>query len=133
MDGHFGLRTGMRFEYYPASAMQGPFLALLQSQPDVGLDLILKLCNAATERYVNKGLDRRYGNGPVELKVDFGAGVACKQWVSPRLWLIYREGMPAPEIFASALMALERWLLDLAKSGQDLRDLTRALILNRKS
>ncbi len=133
MDGHFGLRTGMEFEYYPASALQGPFLGLLQSHSDVGVELILKLCNAATERYVSKGLDRRYGDGPVEFQVDFGAGVICKQWMSPRLWLIYREGMPAPNILASALMALEKWLLDLAKSGQDVRDLTRALMLKSNS
>jgi hypothetical protein len=133
MDGHFGLRTGLRMEYYPASALQGPFLGLLQSHPDVGIELILKLNNVATERFVENGLDSKYGDGPAELELDLGGGTTCKQWANPRLWLIYCEGMPAPEILASALMALEKWLLDLGQSGQDLRDLTRSLILKSNS
>lgn len=129
MDGHFGLRTGLRLEYFPASALQGPFLALLQSHPNVGIELILQLCNEGAERYADKGLDRKYGDGPVELVVEVGADDVCKQWMSTRLWLAYREGMPVPNILASALMALEKWLVDLAESGHDLRDLTRTLIL----
>lgn len=128
IDGHFGLRTGLRFEYYPASALQGPFLALLHSNPHVGVELILKLCNEATNRYVSSSLDRRYGDGPGEIEVDLGDGKVCKQTTSVRLWLAYRDTMPVPNILASALMAFEKWLLESAKSGHDVAELAQSLI-----
>jgi hypothetical protein len=133
MDGHFGLRIGLRHEYFPASALQGPFFSLLQWNPEIGIELILKLNNVATERFAGDGLDKQFGETPIEIEIDVGEGVTCKQWANPRLWMIYREGMPAPDILASALMALERWLLNLAESGQDLRDITRSLILKSNS
>jgi hypothetical protein len=130
MDEHFGLRSGWRFEFFPASALQGPFWALLQNNPADGMELILKLSNVATERFVADGLDEQYGQGPFEIKINLGEGVTCKQWANPRLWLLYREGMPGPNVLASALMALEKWLLDFADAGHELRDLTRHLLLN---
>jgi len=130
MDEHFGLPTGWRFEFFPASALQGPFWALLQNNPAEGMELILKLSNVATERFVADGLDEQYGQGPVEITIDVGDGATRKQWANPRLWLLYREGMPGPNVLASALMAVEKWLLDLADAGHELRDLTRYLLLN---
>lgn len=132
MNTHFGLRSGF-LDYHPASALQGPFFALLQAKPQDGIDLVLKLANVATERFVKLGLDDKYNDGPVQVIVDFGEGVVSKQWMSPRLWLMYREGMPGPEVFQSALMALEKWLLDLAEADHDLQNLTRRLILKSKS
>jgi len=124
----FGL-TGRHAKYFPASALQGPFLALLRESPSVGIDLILKLSNVAVERYVELQLLDKGSGGPMELEVDFGDGTTCRQWANPRLWMMYRGGMPGPYVLQSALMALEKWLLDLAESGQDLRDLARGLIL----
>lgn len=133
MNEHFGLRTALRLDFLPASALQGPFWALLQKHPDVGIGLILKLSNVATERFVQDGLDARYDQGPIEIEMDFGDGVTCKQWANPRLWLLFREGMPGPYVLESALMALEKYLLDLAAAGHDLRDVTRKLILKSNS
>jgi hypothetical protein len=129
LDAFFGLPTGLRTEYFPPSAWHGPVLPLLQGNSDVGMDLVLKLANVATERFVMIGLDRKYGQSPIQVRIDFGAGVSCTQWASPRLWMLSRQGMPGPNVLESALMALEQWLLDRAKAGQDLRDITRHLIL----
>lgn len=133
MDGHFGLRTGLEHDYFPASALQGPFFQLLRWHPEVGIEFILKLNNVATKRFVSDGLDTEYGQGLVEIEIDFGGGVTCKQWANLRLWTAYREGMPVPDILASSLMALEKWLLDLAESGEDLRNIARRLILESNS
>ena len=51
MDEHFGLKWH-GFHYYPESALQGPFLTLLNANPTAGISLITKLANVATERYV---------------------------------------------------------------------------------
>ena len=130
MDGHFGLPTSSSLDFFPASARQGPFWALLRGDPNVGVELILKLSNVATERFVDDGLDDQYGQAPVEVEIHVGGGATRKQWANPRLWMLYREGMPGPNLLESGLMALEDWLLDLAAAGHDLRDLTQHLLLN---
>jgi hypothetical protein len=133
MEEHFGLRNKHDFRYFPASALQGPFWPMLQASPMEGIDLILKLSNVASERFVRLGLDAQYGDPPIEVTLDLGKGISHKQWCSPRLWLMYRGSMPGPDVLESALMCLEKWLLDLAKGGENLQTLTRYLILKSNS
>jgi hypothetical protein len=133
MDEYFGLSAGNHLEYFPPSALQGPFKALLQWKPLVGIDLILALVNVTTERYVTIGLDEQYNNGPITVTVDLGAGENISQWANQRLWMMYRGGMPAPELVVSALMALEQRLLHAAEAGQDLEQVTRSLIQGSQS
>lgn len=131
MEDHFGLDLS-HLEYFPASALHGPFFSLLQWNPDAGMKLILKLVNVSTERFVQLGLDREY-DPPNEITVDVGDGLSRKQWMNERLWSMYREGMPAPNVVACALMALERWLLDCASSGWDLQSISRNLLFQSNS
>lgn len=133
MERHFGLQPHHHAEYFPASAFQGPFLPLFRANPAVGIDLILKLINITTERFVKRGIDNQHGERPSQVEADLGDSIKIRQWVNPRLWLMHREGMPAPDLIVSALMALEKWLLELAEAGQDLRDVTRRLILQSQS
>lgn len=132
MESHFGLPFSVH-EYFLASALQGPFYTLLMSHPETGIGLIVDLINTTTIRFVKRGLDAKYGNGPIEVEIDLGDGEKRKQWVNPRLWLLYRGAMPGPNIVESALMALEKHLLELASQGHDLRDLTRNLIRQSNS
>ena len=80
---------------------------------------------------VQIGLDRDH-DPPVEVTIDFGGGSTTKQWANSRLWSLYRQG-PAPDLVESALMALEKWLLDRAQAGHDLSEVSRSLTLNSNS
>lgn len=53
----------------------------------------------------------------------------CRQWGNARLWMMHRQGMPGPDVLESALMALEKRLLEAAVAGEDLSGVTRSLIL----
>jgi hypothetical protein len=128
MEADFGLPIAFELKLFPASAYQGPFWSLLQNHPRTGLDLILKLSNVATERFVSNGLDEKYGQGPIEIEVPIDDAVVCRQWVNPRLWLQYCGAMPGSDVLQSALMALEKWLLTLGNSGHDLRHITKELL-----
>lgn len=98
-----------------------------------GIRLILDLINVSTTRFIERIRAMEYEESPIEVVIDLGDGVTCKQWVNSRLWLMYRGTMPGPNLIASALMALEKYLLGLAEAGHDLRDLTRNLIVQSKS
>jgi hypothetical protein len=126
MEDFFGLLSG-KLEYFPASALQGPFFPVLQEHPESGVPLVLKLSNVAVERFVERGLDAKYEN-PIEIDLLLERGKTVKQWLNSRLWLMYRGASVAPNVFESALMALEKWLLNCAEQGQDLNTLARDII-----
>ena len=47
----FGLPSYLEFEFFPASAVRGPFLPLLRHHPNVGVQLVLDLVNHAGRWY----------------------------------------------------------------------------------
>jgi hypothetical protein len=129
LDASFGLTTGYGgLRYFPASALQGPFYPLLQSHPDKGINLILDLVNTATARFVQSRHHERYGDTPYEVELKLSEGSAQKQWANARLWMMHRGSMPGPAVMESALMALEKWLLDLAQQDFDLRPVFLSLL-----
>jgi len=117
---YFDLNHNYDLKYFPASALQGPFFTLLQYHPEIGLNLILKLVNHATEGYINSTLDKDSANEPVKVKVILNDAPATEQWGSERLWSLYRGTHVGPHVLVSALMALESWLLRLAESNKDI-------------
>ncbi len=117
---YFDLNHSYDLEYFPASALQGPFSTLLQYHPDIGVNLILKLVNHATEGYINSTLDKDSADEPVKVKVILNDGSIIEQWGSERLWSLYRGTHVGPHVLVSALMALESWLLRLSESDKDI-------------
>ena len=130
IDKYFGLNVHSH-DYYPASALQGPFYAMLHVDIKTGIDLILSLVNFCTDRYVHLGLLDK--GTPTQLTFSLGPMGKTKQWSNRRLWLMYRGGMPGPDLLQSALMALEGYLLEIVKQGQNLQQLAEYLILGSKS
>ena len=128
MDRHFGLPSRHDLNYSPASALQGPFYYLLRAHPLEGVNLITKLVSVSTRRYVELGLDSQKQGAVWEVGLVLSDGRTHKQWSSERLWCLYREGSPGPALVESALMALEKWLLELAEAGLDLEVLVNRLI-----
>ncbi|MCG7878025.1 MAG: ATP-binding protein [Candidatus Thiodiazotropha taylori] len=111
----FGIREHGVSEFFPASALQGPFGALLRSHPREGLDFILDLLNHAGEWYGTQ----RWPGGSLEpawqITLDIPDSGPVQQWMNGRLYGMYRGMTVGPDVLQSALMALEAWLLGAAE------------------
>ena len=101
------------FEYYPASAFQTPIFHLLRLFPKETLDFILAFTNKTVACYAKSDLD-----GQIEaIDVVIDEKRIIKQFISTRLWNVYRGTQVAPNLLESIHMALEKWLLDYAKTA----------------
>ena len=105
---------GLPLECSSPSAFWGPFWGLLSNHSDRGLDLILRLLNFAVEAYANPGNMMQYVEPPTCVKLRLPDGTEHTQWGNLRLWEAYRGTSVTPCAFQSALMALEKWLLERA-------------------
>lgn len=102
-------------DYYPASAFQTPILRLLQVVPKETVDFILALTNRAIEYFAKTDLGKREVEevdvvlNPCELPLN--------QYICNRIWNVYRGTQVAPDLLESLHMAMEHWLLWIAKSA----------------
>jgi hypothetical protein len=115
LDIHFGLKPGLNHDYFPASAYRTPVLPLLRYHPRTGLDFLIRVFNQSGEWYAHPRVHDRL-EPPFEMELKFGDGSTQKQWCNPRLWNLYRGMSVGPYVLQSYLMALERWLLELAEA-----------------
>lgn len=111
MESYFGLDNSLHNECYPSSAFQTPLYPLLRVEPRETLNLILQLLNYATDCYKESELEREYQE-IYEIEIKLSSEETVKQICSDRLWKIYRGTSVAPGLLESALMALEKWLLE---------------------
>jgi hypothetical protein len=118
----FGFADSVHFKYFPQSALQGPFMFLVSSQPDAAIDFIVRLANQAALSYEKSWLGDEVCT--VQLPTATGSRPVI---ASPRLWALYRGMMPGPHVLECALMSLEAWLLNQAKQGQNIRETFRKI------
>lgn len=109
---YFDLSEG-RLEYYPASAFQTPIFQLLQTDPQATADFILSFTNRSVEYFAKSELQLEAEE--IEVFVD-DSETPVKQYVCHRIWNLYRGTQTAPPLLESIHMALERWLLMIAKT-----------------
>ena len=106
----FGISEN-HFDYYPSSALQTPVLFLLKNFPLETMNFILTFTNKCADAYATADLD-----GPIdEVDIFLDENWIVKQYISNRLWNIYRGTQVAPCLLESIHMALEKWLLEYAK------------------
>ncbi|MCD4829522.1 MAG: hypothetical protein K8R90_08875 [Candidatus Cloacimonetes bacterium] len=110
----FGLSTYCQQMYFPASAYQTPTWLLLVIHPEIGLKFIIDTVNRAVEVYAAS--DRGDHLETIELVVD---GKTVTQHIDDRLWKMYRGLSNGPSVLDSMHMALEKWLLNNAKTTSD--------------
>ena len=116
-ESRFGVRE--RLPLPGASALSGPFLPLLKTHPAIGVQLILDLTN-----HLGGWLADRSTGSPSEfptfpIAFALSDGTESHQWANGHLWQVYRGTSVFPTIVSSALMALERWLLERCKAQED--------------
>lgn len=123
MEPRFGIKPGIKHKFsVPASPLRGPFYSLLQRHPNIGARFITELLNHACSWYGEKRwpFDSRGEIERTPLKLP-DENKTVSQWADSQLYRMYRGMTTAPSVLASALMALEKWLLDIAEiDGIDL-------------
>ncbi|TPV56845.1 hypothetical protein FJ444_13885 [Aestuariibacter sp. GS-14] len=130
---HFGLERER--DFFPASGAKGPFKYLLRSNPRLGLDFIIKLCNITAQKYSESDFaaprdneqERFYSYETVVDKViiPLNDGSNVSQYCSNHLWKGYRGLSTLPYVLQCALMALENWLIDYIKDFDETNQIER--------
>ncbi|MGB9367324.1 MAG: ATP-binding protein [Xanthobacteraceae bacterium] len=116
-------------EFYPASPVQMPFLALLRLHEEQGLRLIRRLCNhsIAIWRKAHKHGVRYSGPvTPVPVRLTFPWGKQ-KFWGDGQVYLWFR-GVWGNDAVESALMALEQWALERIDGGAAFDEIFRKVV-----
>jgi hypothetical protein len=130
IDIFFGIRDGHRRDFFPASALRGPWLPLLQRHPGIALKFYYQVFNHSIDWYVHPRLPDRL-EPAWEIELTFADGTVHRQWVNPRLWAAYRGLSVSPYVLQSMLMALEKWLLEVATRLPEQLDEVLLTILRR--
>lgn len=113
----FGLQYNFEFRFSPASSYQTPVYYLLKNHPFRALDFIVEIVNNSTQVY-QKSV--KYNTDEViEIELTLNDGSKVKQRGSPLLWQMYRGTGNTPEFLQSVLMALEKYLFELAENEVD--------------
>ena len=118
LDTDFGLKEHLGFRYYPISALQTPVYNLLCAEAYQSMKFVLNLLNYACECYQNSFLAKEY-NECQEIELIFSESEKVKQICSARLWQMHRGTVSTPNVLECVLMALERWLLELAEISSE--------------
>lgn len=113
----FGLKDCGTNDFFPSSALQGPFLLLLQQHSDLAIPFILRLMNRAGEWYCERRCPRIRPLEPAWETEFTLSDKLIRQWCNPRLWMLYRGTSVGPHLLQCALMALEQWLLNLCRTA----------------
>jgi hypothetical protein len=128
---YFGLLENYDFDYFPSSALQTPIFQLLRFSPKATIDFILSFTNKTVKCYAKSELK----NEVEEVEIFINEKETMKQYISNRLWNMYRGTQDSTNLLESIHMALEKWLLEYAKSAskENLKSWCLYLIKNSKS
>lgn len=102
-------------DFFAPSGAKGPFQYLLQHHPKKALDFILKLCNFATEKYIEHL--RKKGDEIYLEQLVLDDGTSIDQFVTTEFWSGYRGHSNIPYVLQCALMALENWLISYVENS----------------
>jgi hypothetical protein len=109
-------------KYYPASDLQGPFLALLRSNEAAGLAAVRQLTARALAHYERDADEAELSREPAHLRsLTFAfRGRAVRVRGDERVYTWFRPGTRDDSaVLTSALMALETWAIESVRNGRD--------------
>lgn len=115
-------------QFYPASPIQMPFLALLRQNEEQGLRLIRDLCNHSISIWRWSCGRRSYQQPvtPLPVKVKFPWGWQSF-WGDNKVYLWFR-GYWGNDAVKSALMALEQWAIEQIDGGSEFSEVFQKVI-----
>ena len=127
----FGLDPS-NIDLYESSAYQTPICQLFIFHPVATLKFVLSFINKSVQSYINSSID----SDVTEIDIWIKYNETRKQYVSERLWYMYRGvGPPSPSLLQSIHMALETYLLEHGEKAEpeNLEQLLIYLLENTKS
>jgi NTP pyrophosphatase (non-canonical NTP hydrolase) len=113
MDGYFCMEEHC-LEYFPASAYQTPIYWLLQFSFEDTINFILDFTNKTVLYFAESDFAK---DEIEEIEIFIDDNKLIRQYVSNRLWNIYRGTQAAPSALESMHMALEKYLLENGKEA----------------
>jgi hypothetical protein len=123
-----GLRS---HKYYPASDLQGPFLALLRSNEAAGLAVVRQLTARSLAHYERAANRGGFGRQPAHLRsLTFSfRGRTVTLRGDERAYTWFRPGTSDDSsVLTSALMALDTWAIESVRNGRDPGEVTDLLL-----
>jgi hypothetical protein len=108
-------------KYYPASDLQGPFLALLRNNEAAGLAVLRQLAARALAHYERK-VEGGWYSEPAHLRpLTFSfRGRTVTMRGDERVYTWFRPGTSDDSaVLTSALMALDTWAIESVRQGRD--------------
>jgi hypothetical protein len=113
---YYSINEHCHHDYFPASAMQTPIYWLLESSTNKTIDFILNFTNKAVENYAKSDV----GDTSEFVDVIINGNTVIKQYANQTIWCMYRGcgGITKPYLLESMHMALEKFLLKLAKEAK---------------
>lgn len=109
----FGINETYQYRLSNPSADQGPFLFLLRAHPSRAIRYITELVNEATVHYSEASKNNDYLDPLETVLLTFANGSSREIYCNGKLWVAYRGNSVMPGVLQCALMALEKWLLEL--------------------
>ena len=91
-------------------------LMLFRQHPRIAHNFIIDVFNHAADWYAHPRVSDPLESA-FEVELKFPNGSTKTQWCNGRLWNLYRGTSVGPYVLQSYLMALERWLYELAKQA----------------
>ena len=129
----FGLTPLLDHHSVQTSAIQGPWLHLLRHHPTTGLAFLNRVFNHSANTYAE--IAGGTALEPAEkIQLTFPDGERKTHWGNQRLWNLFRGSSVGPYVLISMLMALERFLLDVAdERPDDLDALLTSILMSTES
>lgn len=117
----FGLKNEFKLNDFPASAWQTPTLWLLRLHHKKALDWIIYLMNYCTQKFLESEFSKTYKDEDIrEIELKLNDGTKIKQLGNPTLYQMFRgTRRVTPYLLQSILMALEKWLFELAECKEE--------------
>lgn len=113
--------------WHPPFYSRGPFLTFLRWKPQHGIKVIIALVNFMTERWVQRLQE------PIP-KIDIALNGNSKQFLGDQsVYFWFRDGGSAPHSIVSALMALEKYLIEQIDEGKDISESINEILINGNS
>lgn len=115
-------------EFYPRGWFKGPFLNFLRINSQHGLDTIIRLVDFATERLI----EVRLGEDCEKIKVNIN-GKTKEYRGHPKIYNWHRGDPWCPDVIASALMGLEKYLYECIDNKKDISDILETILSQANS
>jgi len=118
-DHNYDLDINEPHGWFPPFYTRGPFVYFLKNQPKIGINFIVTLVNFATQQWTNKFTHEQTEIPKVNIKIN----ATDHEYIGDsRVYFWFRDSTGAPHSIVSALMALEKFLIDQIDAQQPISD-----------